>query len=1015
MEPIGRAGAPVVAGRPAETKAAETKAAGASAAGARAAEAGSAEAGSGGLSVSATAADASLAAELEAVIVGGRKLQIGRAQVQFKDRGPGGAGRASFLGSVGLAAPWPVDLSGDLRNVDPAQLVQMPPALLSGTWRVSGRMAADGGGSGQGGGLLQTYLALDESRFRGLPLAGRLAATLSVRGRQLRQLSAVHGAMRWGSGTVDVAGALGGAADVLRLTVNLPKLGEVQEGMTGAVSGHASLGGSLDAPALEARLDGKQLAAAAGDARARIAGAVLQLRTTSLRSGPLHLQADLDGVEVGSTISERPGRAPAGLLSLGRVTAVVEGSPADHRIDADAVGAGQRLALGAHGGIGDDGLWRGVVNRLAASHPFLEMPAAGGPAATAADLAPPAEGNRPQADFRSLQPFAVVAGIGRVTLRNVRFELHGARLNLRQADWQAPVLTLSAEATGVAARWFDRFGKLDALPRDLTVAAAVDFTGNLDQADATGWRGRIRLQRETGDLALRGPGGADPVPAGLRTLQASLSIDERKLDLVVNVEGENIGRIAAEARTTLPRGSEPAWKAASIARSPLAGRLDLAVNSFRWILPLEDESWRVDGALSARLQLAGTLGNPRAQGAVTGNNLSAEEQTLGMRLSNGVLAAELIGDRIDVKLLRFESGAGSVAVSGLLQPAGGGRSQARIVIDRLPIPLGIGERVVLSGSTTTTLAGHALSVAGRLVAEDGIIELKGGSAPDVALDAAVADEGVPGFPARGGLPDAARRPVVSRSADVAGGAAPGEGAAHAGAVKARAFGIDTDVEMDLGRRFRVAGSGLDANLRGAIRLRGYYPQPPRATGTVELANGSYRFHGRELRIKRGRIVFDGPLDDPALDIVAVRDNLKIEPAVELGGTAVAPVVRLASTPDVSDAEKLAWLGLGASPATRSAGQLATLQRAAATLFGGEAAAFVAGFTGKPGAEPEGSPGAVAMVGQRLASRLSATYGQSLRGVWNILKLQYEVTDRLSLSAQAGSDSAAELFRSNSSD
>jgi len=49
------------------------------------------------------------------------------------------------------------------------------------------------------------------------------------------------------------------------------------------------------------------------------------------------------------------------------------------------------------------------------------------------------------------------------------------------------------------------------------------------------------------------------------------------------------------------------------------------------------------------------------------------------------------------------------------------------------------------------------------------------------------------------------------------------------------------------------------------------------------------------------------------------------------------------------------------------------------------------------------------VGKRLTSRLFVTYEQSLRGVWNILKLQYEITNRLSLSVQAGSDSAADLL------
>ena len=57
----------------------------------------------------------------------------------------------------------------------------------------------------------------------------------------------------------------------------------------------------------------------------------------------------------------------------------------------------------------------------------------------------------------------------------------------------------------------------------------------------------------------------------------------------------------------------------------------------------------------------------------------------------------------------------------------------------------------------------------------------------------------------------------------------------------------------------------------------------------------------------------------------------------------------------------------------------------------------------------GQQGTVVTVGKRLSNRLFVTYEQSLRGVWNILKLQYDISNRLSLSVQAGSDSAADLL------
>ena len=135
---------------------------------------------------------------------------------------------------------------------------------------------------------------------------------------------------------------------------------------------------------------------------------------------------------------------------------------------------------------------------------------------------------------------------------------------------------------------------------------------------------------------------------------------------------------------------------------------------------------------------------------------------------------------------------------------------------------------------------------------------------------------------------------------------------------------------------------------------------------------------------------------------------------------------------MGDAEKLSWLVLGTGlDDAQGAGQLLVLQAAATAMFGDEDDKYAPGLTERLGIDllsvreqanttgtttgssvggtSESAQGAVVTVGKRLSSRLFVTYEQSLRGVWNILKLQYEITDRLSLSVQAGSDSAMDLL------
>src|SRR5690606_2924863 len=119
-----------------------------------------------------------------------------------------------------------------------------------------------------------------------------------------------------------------------------------------------------------------------------------------------------------------------------------------------------------------------------------------------------------------------------------------------------------------------------------------------------------------------------------------------------------------------------------------------------------------------------------------------------------------------------------------------------------------------------------------------------------------------------------------------------------------------------------------------LELRGTLPANPLAYGTVRVAEGTYSAYGQQLQITRGRVVFDGPIDNPVLDIVAMRTGLPVEAGVAVTGTVLSPRVRLVSNPEVPDAEKLSWLVLGVGfDDARSGAQMAALRAAAASLMG----------------------------------------------------------------------------------
>ena len=213
-----------------------------------------------------------------------------------------------------------------------------------------------------------------------------------------------------------------------------------------------------------------------------------------------------------------------------------------------------------------------------------------------------------------------------------------------------------------------------------------------------------------------------------------------------------------------------------------------------------------------------------------------------------------------------------------------------------------------------------------------------------------------------------------------------------------------------------------------------------AIGMLRVRDGVYQAYGQKLEITRGRVIFNGPIDNPVLDITAMRRGGLVEAGVSVTGTVLSPRIRLVSNPDVPDAQKLSWLVLGVgTDDARSGAQVAALTAAAATLFGGDGggpggglarslgldvltirnasnspfgADFGANFPQQAGSATTSTLGTaqdVVAIGKRLGSNVVVTYEQGLRGIWSLLRLQYDITRRLSLRAQTGTDTAIDLL------
>lgn len=163
--------------------------------------------------------------------------------------------------------------------------------------------------------------------------------------------------------------------------------------------------------------------------------------------------------------------------------------------------------------------------------------------------------------------------------------------------------------------------------------------------------------------------------------------------------------------------------------------------------------------------------------------------------------------------------------------------------------------------------------------------------------------------------------------------------------------------------------------------------------------------------------FQGPLDDPGLNVLALRKGGTVEAGVAVTGTARQPRVRLVSTPPVSDAEKLSWIVLGRAPDSGGTDSALLPAAAGAILCGqGEgvtsqlAQAFGVDELGlRQGSSGDPLTGQILVLGKRLSARTYLGYEQGLTAATGAVKLSHALTPRISIVTRAGEDSALDVF------
>lgn len=723
---------------------------------------------------------------------------------------------------------------------------------------------------------------------------------------------------------------------------------------------------------------------------------------------PLKLQARL---AVPGLTLQTPGGAP---LALNDVRASVDGTLAQLSLSLDGGirhGAGEALLsastqLRASAALQKPGSWQAQVSKLTLAAQTGARPGPWRVRLTAPLTLALHGGARPQwqtgawqAEINGPEPGSATLHVEPLTLA-----WPGAR----------PHLVTQGRIDGVPLAWANALeGGQPTLLARLGVSGDVMLGARWRIDLAEQLQAQVDIERTRGELRLRIDG--QDTPAGVREAALRLRADGGQLELNAIWHSTHAGEATLTAHVPLVQAQAQGsggWALAAAA--PLSGTLHAALPDVGVWSSLAPPGWRVRGSLAADATLSGEPRAPRLAGQISADGLALRSVLDGVDLQEGRLRARLDGERLEITELTLHGGGGSGArilgPGGNLTPApkDGGTLSASGAIAWQGQQVHLDIQAQARALQVLSRADRQLSVSGLLRArlQDGQAQLTGELTADRA-SLLLPDDSAPTLGADVVVHDRAQ-------ADTTPAAEPQKPQARP------AQAPRVDVKLDLGDDFAVQGHGLTTRLKGQVHIvsdgSGNAGAMPRVLGEIRTEQGRYRAWGQVLDVETGLLRFSGAMDNPQLDILALRPRISERVGVQVSGSAQAPRVRLYSEPDMPDAEKLSWLVLGRSAAAGGA-DAALMQQAALALLGGgrDPGSTVArhlgldeiGFRGADASNP--ASGAALTLGKRLSRDLYVSYEHSLAGAMGTLYIFLDLSSRLTLRGQTGAQSGLDLI------
>lgn len=499
------------------------------------------------------------------------------------------------------------------------------------------------------------------------------------------------------------------------------------------------------------------------------------------------------------------------------------------------------------------------------------------------------------------------------------------------------------------------------LPKDFAWKGRLNADLQLD-LPASGPNGQISIDASGGTLRMKEKDQWLDFP--YQTLKLTSKLTPKRIDTDLNFVGGKLGELMVQAQIN------PLAKNKPLSGSFRLNGLDLSVA--RPFVPMVEK-------LTGRLNGSGTLSGGLLAPLVNGNLVLSDGEVSGAELPMDIealqLQAVIAGETVQLNGGWKSGKTGQGSLNGNIA-----WGQA-LVVDlalkgtQLPVTVEPYAKLEVAPDLKISMKGDELSIAGKVLVPKGEItvrELPPSTvkvSDDTIIVGAQTEEG---------------KPPIAMKMD-----------------------IDVVVGDD---KLAFAGFGLTANVQGHVHIGDNMD----TRGELWLNDGRYRAYGQRLTVRRARLLFAGPIDQPYLDIEAIRQTDDVIAGIRLSGSAEQPTTQIFSEPAMSQEQALSYLVLG-RPLSTSGEDNNMLAQAALGLGLMGSSGVTSGLAKDLGIQDfqldtQGSGNTTSVVASgNISEKLSLRYGVGVFEPASTIALRYKLSKKVYLEAASGVASSLDIF------